>query len=442
MKRPVAWLKLWPLWEAPGALVAYLLGVVSVFVAASAVQLVRFQPRLDDLAVYLVLLACAWMCVEATRRLGEQPGIVRDLQSAWTLPIALLLPPVYALLAPVPLKTLSQLRVGRSLIYRRVLSAAVIGLAHFVASEAFHRMLPAGGLSAAMLLDPGRTVLSAFGCATLCYVVNTALVTTAVRLAAPETTWRQLLLDRESLYIDLVEVCIGVIVFAAWTVTSAAIVVLLPPAMLLQRSLTYAQMRTAARTDAKTGLLNAAAWQEVADREIVRAHRERRPLAIFMIDLDLFKGFNDTHGHLAGDRALAAVAAGLVSGLRVYDQLGRFGGEEFSVVLPNADQAEAERVAERLRRSVAELAVPGVDPSARVTVSIGAAMVGTHGIRLIDLLAAADVALYLAKAGGRNRVAFAPGLPVAAPPLSLPSPRWPADRRPASLTPDSPTHET
>ena len=419
------WLKLWPLWEAPRALVVYLLGVVAVFVVAVTIELGHFHPHRNDVVVYGVLLACAWACVEVTRRLGEQPGVIRDLQSAWTLPIALLLPPIYALLAPVPLKTLSQLRVSRGVVYRRVLSVAAIGLAHFIASAAFHRLLPSGGVSAALLVSPGRTVLSAFCCAALCYVVNTAVVTTAVRLAAPETTWRQLLLDRESLYIDLVEVCIGVVVFTAWTVTPVAIVVLLPPAMLLQRSLTYAQMRTAARTDAKTGLLNATAWQEEADREIARANRERRPLAILMIDLDLFKGFNDTYGHLAGDRALAAVAASLVGGLRVYDQLGRFGGEEFSVVLPNADQAEAERVAERLRRAVAELSIPGVDPAARLTVSIGAAMVGTHGSRLIDLLAAADVALYLAKAGGRNRVAFAPGLPVTAAPLS------PRSRRPA-----------
>jgi len=80
-------------------------------------------------------------------------------------------------------------------------------------------------------------------------------------------------------------------------------------------------------------------------------------------------------------------------------------------VLPSADQNEARRVAERLRRAVAELLIPGVDPVARLTVSIGAAIVGTHGAGLIDLLAAADLALYQAKAGGRNQVAFAPGLP-------------------------------
>jgi len=75
-----------------------------------------------------------------------------------------------------------------------------------------------------------------------------------------------------------------------------------------QRCLTYVQLRTAARTDAKTGLLNAAAWQQEAGREIVRATRDDHPLAVLMIDVDLFKGFNDTDGYLAGDQALAAYA--------------------------------------------------------------------------------------------------------------------------------------
>jgi len=248
-----------------------------------------------------------------------------DLQSAWGLPIALLLPPVYGLLAPVPLKAFSQLRLGRGLAYRRVLSAATIGLAQCVASVLFHRLLPTGEVGASLLTNPARTVLIALGCAAVCYLVNTALITTAVRLSTAEVSWRPMLLNRESLYIDLVEVCMGVTVFAAWVLTPLLVLVLLPPVVLLQRSLTYAQMRTAARTDAKTGLLNAAAWQEEAGRDIVRAHREHRPLTVLMIDLDQFKAFNDTYGHLAGDQALAAVAHSLIGGLRVYDPFRRRG---------------------------------------------------------------------------------------------------------------------
>ncbi len=416
----------WPLWQEPTALVGYLLTVVGVFAAVAAPQLASTAPSLDDLIVYAALLACAAVCVEATRRLGEAAGLSRAFQSSWTLPIALLLPPVYGLLAPVPLKALTQLRVGRSVVHRRVLTAAALGLAHFTASEVFHRLLAADTLRATLVASPARTVLIALGCVALDYALNAVLVTTAVRLAAVDVAWRQLLLDRESLYIDLVEVCGGVLVFVAWVLTPLLVLVLLPPALLLQRSLTYVQMRTAARTDAKTGLLNAGAWQEEANREIARATRDHHPLAVLMIDVDLFKSFNDTHGHLAGDRALAAAANSLIGGLRVYDQLGRFGGEEFAVVLPNTHQDETRRVAERLRRAVADLSIPGVDPGVRLTISIGAAML-SHGTALIDLLAAADSALYRAKADGRNQVAFAPGLH--APPPGSPSTSGPEKSR-------------
>ncbi len=416
----------WQLWQEPGVLVSYVLTVVGVFVVVGVAQLASTTPALHDAAVYLTLLACAALCVEATRRLGETAGLSRAFQSSWTLPIALLLPPVYGLLAPVPLKALTQLRVGRSAVHRRVLTAAALGLAHFTASEVFHRLVAAGTLRATLVASPARTVLTALGCVALDYLLNAVLVTTAVRLAAVDVAWRELLWDRESLYIDLAEVCGGVVVFAAWLLTPLLVPVLLPPALLLQRSLTYVQLRTAARTDAKTGLLNAAAWQQEAEREIARATRDDHPLAVLMIDVDLFKGFNDTYGHLAGDQALATAAASLVRGLRVYDQLGRFGGEEFAVVLPNTDPAETRRVAERLRRAVAELVIPGVDPDGRITISVGAVML-TRDTPLIDLLAAADGALYRAKAGGRNQVAFAPAQPGLPP--GVPSTRRPSGAR-------------
>jgi len=420
------WLRLQAcqLWDAPNLFVGYLLVVVAIFAAVGIMLNARTAVTLEELLRYTVLLSCAAVCVEATRRLGRAAGIVSDLQSVWTLPIAFVLPPVYALLAPLPLKALSQLRVGRSLVYRRVLSATAIGLGNCAASELFHRLLGDNGVRDSLMSRPTRTVLTGLGCAAVGYLVNTVLIAAGVRLADVELPWLQALLDRESLTIDLVEVCMGLVVFIAFAVAPVTIVVLLPPAVLLQRSLTYAQMRTAARTDAKTGLLNAGAWHQEAEREIVRATRDQRPLAVLMIDLDNFKAFNDTRGHLAGDDALVAVAHSLVAGLRVYDQLGRFGGEEFAVVLPSADESEARRVAERLRLAVAELPIPGLDTQTGLTVSIGAAVLQSNGASLIDMLAAADLALYRAKAGGRNQVAFAPGLP--APPPPTPSTRHPA----------------
>jgi len=120
-------LRAWPLWETPNTFIGYLLAVLGVYSAVGVALLAGTRRTFGDLFGYAVLLGCAALCVEATRRLGKAAGVVSDLQSAWTLPVALLLPPVYALLAPVPLKALSQLRVGRSLVYRRVLSAVAIG---------------------------------------------------------------------------------------------------------------------------------------------------------------------------------------------------------------------------------------------------------------------------------------------------------------------------
>jgi diguanylate cyclase (GGDEF)-like protein len=178
----------------------------------------------------------------------------------------------------------------------------------------------------------------------------------------------------------------------------------LPPVVLLQRSLMHQQLQAAARTDAKTGLLNATAWQREADTELSRAQRTHDPLALLLIDIDYFKRVNDTHGHLMGDQVLIAVATTLCGQLRDYDVVGRFGGEEFVVLLPGTDIVEACRVAERLRGRVRRLAVPAEDSTVGVTISVGVSLFRLHGADLIELLAAADLALYRAKQSGRDRV--------------------------------------
>ena len=127
------------------------------------------------------------------------------------------------------------------------------------------------------------------------------------------------------------------------------------------------------------------------------ARRHERPLTIAIVDIDHFKSVNDTHGHAAGDRVLAAVAGSLREQLRAEDQLGRLGGEEFLVLLPDTDSAAAGHVAEKLRAEVAAAPTP-----VPVTVSIGVA--GWDGETPEDLLHRADEALYAAKQAGRDRV--------------------------------------
>jgi diguanylate cyclase (GGDEF)-like protein len=166
----------------------------------------------------------------------------------------------------------------------------------------------------------------------------------------------------------------------------------------------HQQLQAAARTDAKTGLLNATAWQREADTEIARARRAGESLALLLCDVDHFKRVNDTYGHLTGDDVLRGLAAELRQQVRGSDVVGRFGGEEFVVLLPRADADEACKIAERLRHRASVMGVYADSDAVSVTISIGVAVLGTHGRDLFELLAAADLALYRAKDAGRDQI--------------------------------------
>lgn len=400
----------WPLWRQPPRVVAYVTAVVVTAVSASGVGVATTPVRLPELGTFAALMACAAVCVEAKRRLGEPAGVVRDLLSAWWLPVALLLPPVYALFAPAPLSALTQLRVRTLPLHRRVFTASAIGLAGMAASMLFHSFVPVPLSSSRGLLGHSPYAIGiAVGCGALYTLVNGVLVLVAAHVSVPESGWRGLLWDRESVILDIVEISAGILVTIACALTPALLFVALPPVLLLQRSLLHAQLQAAARTDAKTGLLNAAAWQREADIEIVRALRTQESLSLLLADIDHFKLVNDRHGHLVGDQVLIGVAEALRSQLREYDLLGRFGGEEFVVLLPHAETVEALKVAERLRKCVGRVAVSADDELVHVTISIGLAAFRTHGEDLIELLAAADLALYRAKESGRDRVCLPAG---------------------------------
>ena len=169
-----------------------------------------------------------------------------------------------------------------------------------------------------------------------------------------------------------------------------------------------ARLFESATFEGLTGILRREAILEQLDRELQRALRHRRPLALALADLDHFKAVNDRHGHLAGDLLLKRAAQALASPLRSTDAVGRFGGEEFLIVLPETDLAGAAVVAEKLRQTVEELAVALEDGTVlRVTVSIGLAAVdpaAPWSPSALELLGEADRALYRAKAAGRNRV--------------------------------------
>jgi diguanylate cyclase (GGDEF)-like protein len=223
---------------------------------------------------------------------------------------------------------------------------------------------------------------------------------------------RDLLGTRDDNLIELATLCLGGLVALAAVHEPWLCILVIAPMATLQRGALVRELETAATTDAKTGLLNAIAWDHLANRELARAARQKTGLAILIIDLDHFKLVNDRFGHLVGDAVLRRVGRALEAGVREFDTVGRFGGEEFVVVLPETDESAALVVAERLRHRINELhpamdAGVGVVDDEPLSVSIGVACSPTDGSELPELLVAADSALYQAKAQGRNRVVLA-----------------------------------
>jgi diguanylate cyclase (GGDEF)-like protein len=157
--------------------------------------------------------------------------------------------------------------------------------------------------------------------------------------------------------------------------------------------------------DPLTGVLNRRAFMEAAELELARCRRHGHVMSILLMDLDHFKQLNDTHGHLVGDQVLRDLVERIAPLLRRPDRLGRFGGEEFILLLPETNRDAAAVVAERIRA-----AVEAADKLPPYTVSIGVACNVVSDAGLDPLLARADTALYEAKEGGRNRVVLAPAL--------------------------------
>jgi diguanylate cyclase (GGDEF)-like protein len=165
-----------------------------------------------------------------------------------------------------------------------------------------------------------------------------------------------------------------------------------------------------ATTDELTGLANRRQFQESLASEVERARRFEQPLALVLLDIDNFKSVNDTHGHQTGDAVLSAIGQVLRASSREIDVAARYGGEELALVLPGTDLEGAFNLAERVRAGIAELEIPlpGVDGPLGVTASLGVAEIPATSLDERTLVAAADEALYAAKAAGKNRSECAP----------------------------------
>ncbi|MEJ2707348.1 MAG: diguanylate cyclase [Anaerolineales bacterium] len=170
----------------------------------------------------------------------------------------------------------------------------------------------------------------------------------------------------------------------------------------------HAEVQKLAITDTLTGFHNRRGLAQFGQREVDRAQRYSRPLSLIMIDIDHFKQINDEFGHTAGDQVLATIAGRIRNTVRELDILGRYGGDEFVVILPETDLFTASAVAERIRQHLLEpMVLPAIQPtrdSLIVTASIGVTRAAADSINLLDLIDRADQAAYAAKSAGRDRV--------------------------------------
>ncbi len=246
------------------------------------------------------------------------------------------------------------------------------------------------------------------------YVGMNHLLIAAILVLARGHSWRQSgLLDVENFLLDGALLSGGFVIAILWANNPWLIVLALASLVMTYRALKIPQLEKQAQTDSKTGLLNMRRFNELFSQELQRAQRFNRPLALIMADLDLLRNINNTYGHMAGDRVLADIGQLIQSNSREFDIPARFGGEEFCIVMLESRNEEVVIFAERLRKLVEahEFKVPASEAPIRVTMSFGIACYPQDGTSVEQLIHLADLAVYQAKAYGRNSVVSASELP-------------------------------
>jgi diguanylate cyclase (GGDEF)-like protein len=408
----------WTLWQCPPQVVAYVL-----FVDLAALTVVAVTARIGSidestlwrfaaLAAGIAIYAETTRNIERVRHVAIEGRPWVDLTQMWAFAAVLVVPPLLTAVLITAMYAHRSLRVVRRMPpFKATFNAAAQGLGCAAAAvmvgvidHAQYPGFPTGPRGMAAVLVA----------AVVCWFVVDGLVAAVVILASPNAPGRQAISSASDLLIEGGSLGLGAAMAALLVYSPWLIVVLIATVLALHRALLVDQYQSAANTDAKTGLANAGFWHAAATNHLAQAGRINEPVGVLMIDMDLFKAFNDQHGHLAGDQVLKAIADVIKAEVREEDLVGRFGGEEFVVLLPGTDASEIVHTAERIRRRVASLAVTfdGLDGRTTIdgiTCSIGAATFPEHGTNTDQLVLSADTATYAAKNAGRNNVQLATG---------------------------------
>ncbi|RZQ60100.1 sensor domain-containing diguanylate cyclase [Amycolatopsis suaedae] len=399
----------WALWSQPSRVVVYCLATEAAAVATTL--WLHRTPTAGQLALLAVMITLAIVQAElgrhferVRRRVGSTLHI--NMTSVWTFAAVLVLPPsltaTLTVILYAHLAARSWHRLHRAPTWRTVNNASLIVLT----CHAAHTVLTVGGVTdLRSVLNGGWRCAAVLLAAIGAYFVVNALIVLPARTTVGRTPV-QLFGTWSDNGLELATLCLGALNALALVTQPVLAVLVVPPLLFLQRTLHVRQLEAAVNRDQKTGLLNLTGWTAVAEEALVKVDQHGRPIALLMIDLDHFREINSRYGHLGGDDILKVVATTITRTVRDHnDAVGRFGGEEFVVLLPNiTDPDDVRTVAERVRAAVNELEIElnGANVTG-LSVSIGTALYPAAGTTIRQLLNSADGALYLAKDAGRNQ---------------------------------------
>lgn len=399
----LAWMTVrrWALWQlSRRGLICYVLTVDALALAGVVSSLSLISIDQDNAVPFILLTSCVLLYTELSKpieRMRERykgtPFI--DLNSVWMFAAILLLHPVLSAVVIIVSYFSRWVRIRPNALYRRTFSTAAAIVAGYAA---YAYLVVTSGIPFDQMPRNVATFGLVVSAGALFLIANTILITIAVYLGTPHKKIRQALGSPADYALEAATIALGILMAWALVDWPIALLLIIGITLVLHRSVLIKQLRDQARADPKTGLLNSDSWSKDAAAELTRS--PATSTALLMLDLDNFKSINDRHGHLIGDKHLRGVADVLKSEVRATDLVGRFGGEEFVILLPNTTQHDALAIAERIRRRIATIAINGLDT---VTVSVGVAAHPEHGSTLEEVVSAADSALLAAKTAGRNR---------------------------------------